>query len=102
MNSYEIGTWAVAGSMVMLGAGYVYMFVIQGWLQYRRARKEIFEFVKARKRRCTGNNRFVVTVEALQDSFRTYDTTTILNVWLELVKERVIEQDPQDQEWCIR
>lgn len=99
MNTYG---WALVVLVISIVSMYGYVFVVRDWLQYRRARKEIFEFVKARKRRCTGNNRFLVTVEALQDSFRIYNTNIILNVWLDLVKERVIEQDPQDQEWCIR
>ena len=79
-----------------------YIYVVKDWLEYRQAKKEIFEFVKSYKRRCAGNNRFIVTTESLQDSFRRYNTTIITNVWLDLVNERVIEQDPYDGEWVIR
>ena len=89
----------VAGIMIVV---YTYVYGVKDWLEYRKARKEIFAFVKSYKRRCTGANRFIVTVEVLQDSFREYNSTTILNVWMELVNERVIEQDKQDQEWCVR
>lgn len=68
----------------------------------KQARTEIFAYVESYKRKCTGNNRFVVTVPTLQDAFREYDTKTINKVWLELIKERVIVQDPEDHEWCIR
>jgi Tfp pilus assembly protein PilE len=70
--------------------------------EYKEAREQIFEFVKSYKRKCTGANRFVVTVPTLQDSFREYDTELINKVWLELAAEHVIEQDPQDNSWCIR
>jgi len=69
---------------------------------YKRARTEIFAYVDAYKRKCSGANRFIVTVEALQDAFREYDTPTINKVWLELVKERVIERDSDDNEWCLK
>jgi hypothetical protein len=82
--------------------GYLYVYVFFDKLEYRRAKKEVFAFVKSYKSRCTGNNRFEVTVASLQDSFREYDTNIINKVWLELIRERVIEQDPQDQVWCIR
>lgn len=78
------------------------------WVWFRdtgtksNAREDIFEYVKAYKRRCTGANRFVVTVETLQDSFREYETVVINAVWMELVKEHVIERDPEDGEWCVR
>lgn len=88
--------------IVLVSGIYIYVYLLKDWWMYRQANKEIFAFVKAYKRRCTGNNRFIVTIESLQDSFREYDTTVITNVWLDLVKERVIEQDPQDQEWCVR
>jgi hypothetical protein len=70
--------------------------------EHKEAKEEIFAYVKAYKRRCTGSNRFVVSVPTLQDAFREYETDLINKVWLELVEERVIEQDEQDHEWCIR
>lgn len=88
--------WAVVLAM------FVVWYVVFRVSDYKRARTEIFAYVESYKRKCTGNNRFVVTVPSLQDAFREYDTPTINKVWLELVKERVIEQDPQDHEWCIR
>jgi hypothetical protein len=77
------------------------------WVWFRvsdlqQARTEIFAYVEGYKKRCTGNNRFIVTVETLQDAFREYDTPTINKIWLELIKERVIEQDPLTHDWCIR
>ena len=95
-------TWVTLVGLVIVVLTYVYAYMIKDWLEYREARKEIFAFVKSYKKRCTGNNRFVVTVESLQDSFRKYDSTIILNVWMDLANERVIEQDSQDHEWCIR
>jgi len=94
--------WVIMGVFIVIVLGYTYIYIVKDWFAYRKARKEIFVFVKSYKRRCTGANRFVVTVEVLQDSFREYDNSIILNVWLELMNERVIEIDPQDQEWCIR
>ena len=50
----------------------VVLFVVLGLLVrrwrsrvYRHAKDEIFNFVKSYKRRCTGNNRFVITVTTL-------------------------------------
>jgi len=90
----------VVGSIIFIG--YAYIYVVKDWLEYRKARKEIFAFVKSYRPRCAGSNRFEVTAESLQDSFREYDMSVILKVWLDLVHERVIEQDPQDSTWCIR
>jgi len=94
--------WTLIGIVIVWALGYIYIHIIKPWLEYRRAKKEIVSFVISYKRRCTGNNRFIVTVESLQDSFRTYNVSVITEVWLDLVHERVIEMDPQDQEWCIR
>jgi hypothetical protein len=94
--------WIIIGVVIVLATGHIYIHVIKDWLEYREAKKDIFTFVISYKRRCTAQNRFVVTVESLQDSFREYNTKVITKVWLDLVNERVIEQDLQDQEWCIR
>lgn len=80
----------------------IVVYLLQDWMMYRKAKGEIFAFVESYKKRCTGNNRFVVTVETLQDSFREYDTKVIEKVWKELVDDRRIVIDPQDQEWCVR
>lgn len=72
------------------------------WWHKRQAKKKIFEFVKSYKRLCTGNNRFVVTPPVLQDAFRKYNIDVIEYVWGELIKEHIIQQDPMDNEWCIR
>lgn len=71
-------------------------------LTYRAAKKDIFRFVEGYKSRCVGNNRFLVTVEDLQNSFREYDTRMIQRVWVELISSKVIQQDPMDNEWCVR
>lgn len=71
-------------------------------VMYRRAKKEVTPWVESYKARCRGNNRFVVTVADLQDSFREYDTDTLKKVWNHLVEEKIIQQDPMDNEWCIR
>jgi hypothetical protein len=93
-------------ALATLVCGIVYyvvvVYVLQDWLAYRKAKGEIFAFVESYKKRCTGNNRFVVTVESLQDSFREYDTKIIEKVWQQLVDARKIVVDPQDQEWCVR
>jgi len=88
--------------IAMLLVAVWYMYYGQFWTDYRKAKKEIVSFVKSYKRRCRGNNRFLVTVESLQDSFREYDAKVIEKVWLELIRLRLIEQDPQDNEWCVR
>lgn len=94
---------AVFGTMVAAMVYYVVVvYMLQDWFAYRKAKGEIFAFVESYKKKCTGNNRFVVTVETLQDSFREYDTKVIEKVWHELVNTRRIVVDPQDQEWCVR
>ena len=101
--------WLTMFGRVVIGAivfAIVWYFVVvyglQDWLAYRRAKKEIFVFVELYKYRCTGNNRFIVTVATLQDSFREYDTKIIERVWQDLVDTRKIVSDPQDSEWCVR
>lgn len=98
----EIALYILSVVIVVVLIGYGYIYIMRDILDYKDAKKDIFAFVESYKKRCTGNNRFLVTVESLQDSFREYDTKTINKVWLDLIKERVIEQDPQDDEWCIR
>ena len=94
---------AVLATSVVMGVGVVaYVYVIKDWLEYKSAKLEIEAFVLRYKRRCTGNNRFVVTVETLQDSFREYDTKIIERVWQELVKNHVVVSDPNDHTWCVR
>lgn len=94
----------LVGGVVSLTLLWMCWYLLWGkeWLDYREARAEITEFVKGYKHRCNGSNRFVVTVQALQDSFREYDTVTVERVWRDLVKNHIIQQDPMDNEWCIR
>lgn len=92
--------WLVVAIAFALFA--LYMYYLKDWVDYRRAKIEIESYVKAYKRRCTGNNRFEVTVETLQDVFREYDTKVINRVWLELIDGKLVVQDPYDQTWCIR
>lgn len=96
-----IGKFFLWGMAVTTVIGVVW-FIWFRVSDYSKARTEIFAYVNAYKRRCTGNNKFEVTVEILQNVFREYDTPTINKVWLELIKERVIEQDPLTHDWCIR
>jgi hypothetical protein len=94
---------AVLGTMaVALVWWVVYIYWWQDKAAYKQARQDIFSFVESYKLKCRGNNRFVVTVATLQDSFREYDTKIIERVWQELVDERKIMPDPQDNEWCVR
>ena len=98
--------WAFKISMtisVIAGAWLViYIYWWSDKTEYKKAKKEIFEYVKARKSRCSGANRFVVTVPVLQEVFPEFETKIIDKVWQDLVSDRVIQQDPQDQEWCLR
>jgi hypothetical protein len=94
--------WVIIGVLGVGMLGYVYIYIIIDWLDYRRAKRDIFAFVDSYKRKCTGNNRFVVTVESLQDSFREYNTGVITHVWLDLIQEHKIETDVQDHVWCVR
>lgn len=94
---------AVLGTLVLAITYYVVtVYMLQDWLAYRKAKKEIFAFVESYKTKCRGNNRFVVTVATLQDSFREYDTKVIEKVWHNLIDARLVSLDPQDNEWCIR
>lgn len=97
-----IGKVVLATLFVTLVGGLLYIYLLKDYLDYRQAKKEIFVFVKSYKHRCTKQNRFLVTIEYLQDSFREYDTSVIEKVWLDLVNERMIEQDEYDKEWCIK
>jgi hypothetical protein len=86
----------------LVSLAFVYVFVIKDEHEYKKAKADIFPFVESYKKKCTGMNRFVVTVPELQNVFREYETKIIKRVWLDLIKERVIEQDPLDDEWCVR
>ena len=95
--------WVISISfVVVIGMCIWYMYIGRYLIDYRKAKKEIIAYVKSYKRRCSSNNRFIVTVESLQDSFREYDVRTIEKVWLELIRLRLIEEDPKDNEWCVR
>lgn len=98
-----IGVVSLTVSTIVVVVVVGYFWLLADWLEYRKAKKEIFEYAKQYKDRCTGGaNRFVVTVEILQSVFIEYDISTIHKVWLELVNERIVEQDPLDKTWCIR
>lgn len=94
--------WGLLVIMCAIVLVYLYIFTVKDIFEYRKAKTNIFAFVESHKRKCTGNNRFVVTVESLQDSFREYETKIIQKVWLDLISARLIERDPLDQVWCIR
>lgn len=87
--------------LVVIVVGLVSTFYLIKIRNYRKAKDEIFTYVKSFKHRCKGESRFVVTVETLQDAFREYETPLIEKVWLELVKEKVIVQHPLDNEWSL-
>lgn len=88
--------------VLILVYGLLYLVWLESWLDYRRARKEVIPWVQSYKARCRGNNRFVVTVPDLQDAFREYGTDTLEKVWKDLVNQKIIQQDPMDNEWCVR
>lgn len=96
--------------ILVVGVGLVLLVVVVIWYayfgqyitDYRKAKRDIVPFVESYKRRCTGDNRFVVRVEDLQDSFREYNVEIIKKVWLDLIEMKLIEKDPVDGEWCIR
>ena len=95
--------WIIGVSFIaVIGIWIWYVYIGRYITDYRKAKKEIIAYVQSYKRRCNGNNRFVVTVESLQDCFREYDVRTIEKVWLELIRLRLIEEDIQDNEWCVR
>lgn len=100
-GSMFIGSAIVVFGLCVLG-WVVYLIMLKDWFDYRKARKYVFRHVKSYKDRCSGNNRFVVTVETLQDVFREYDTPIIERVWVDLVNQHLIEKDPMDGEWCVR
>lgn len=92
----------VAVIIVLVCVMLIWCLWIGKWLEYRKAKSAIIPWVESYKKRCTAQNRFVVTVETLQDSFREFDTPTIERVWKILIDKRAIQQDPIDNEWCIR
>lgn len=69
---------------------------------YRKARKEIVDYVRSYRRRCTGNNRFVVNESVLQDVFREYDSNTIFRVMVYMIDNHILDEDPMDGTICIR
>jgi hypothetical protein len=90
----------VFGIAIVLGI--IWYIGFKDWYVRKEAKKDIFAYVESYRKRCTGNNRFLVNVEILQDAFREYDTPTINLIWLQLINEHVIEKDPNDDEWCVR
>jgi hypothetical protein len=102
----DIVLWGILISFlsvsVLAALVFVYVFVLKDRLDYKKAKAEIFPFVQSYKKKCTGVNRFVVTVPELQNIFREYETNIINRVWLDLIREHVIEQDPMDNEWVVR
>jgi hypothetical protein len=100
MSMIDLLLWVLIGAV----AWFLYPHVKRNIddIFFNRKMKVVREYVLGYKRRCTGMNRFVVTKESLQDLFREHDNITIDRMWLQLVQERIIEQDPMDNEWCIK
>jgi hypothetical protein len=94
--------WGILLLIVLVAGVFVYVFVLKDIFEYRKAKAEIFPYVESYKKKCVGVNRFVVTVPELQNIFREYETKIINRVWLDLIREHVIEKDPMDDEWCVR
>lgn len=103
--------WDMLLSIIMIVVGVIglvlvliviYVYFIKGESEYNKAKKEIIPFIESYRKRVSGNNRFVVTQESLQDSFREYDIETIKKVWMDLIEMKLIEKDVMDGEWCIR
>ena len=99
---YWVAVASACVSVLFIVVVTVYFYWLQGWLEYRKAKEEICEYLEKYRGRCNGANRFVVNVSALQEIFVEYDTETINKVWTDLVNKHVITKDPQDSEWCIR
>ncbi len=70
--------------------------------QFYKAKKLIIPWLKNYREVCNGQNRFLVSVELLQDRFREFDTVTIEQVFDELITQGIVVRDPYDGEWCIR
>jgi hypothetical protein len=80
----------------------IWFMYLGDYLRYRYAKNIIISYVQCYKRRCTGNNRFVVTVSELQNIFREFETHIIEKVWQDLINKHLIHQDAMDGEWCIK
>ena len=79
----------------------VYWVGLRDWLTHRKAKREIMLYIQSYRAKLTGENRFVVTVETLQAAFIEYETAVIQDVWIDLVQDKIIEQDPRDGEWSL-
>lgn len=91
--------------IILVGVLAIVAFMGVWWVNkraYKKAKNEIFDYVKSYKRLCTENNRFIVTPSELQNAFREYDILLINRVFQELINEKIISQDPMDQEWSVR
>lgn len=80
----------------------VYKLWLKDWLEYRKAHNDIYGVMVLYRQRTTGQNRFIITTETLRESFPDYDEEVITRVWLELVKDRIIEKHSIDNEWGIQ
>lgn len=95
---------------ILITITYLAALVVSGWLivreykrrKYQKVKDDIFNYVKSYKNRCTGHNKFVISVEILQDIFREYDTETIERVFRDLINEKVLSQNEFDKDWCIQ
>lgn len=95
--------WVFLGGVFLVVVSLIgYIYYVKGALEYKKAKEEIVPWVRSYKWKCTGANRYIVTVETLQNSFLEYETTIIERVWLDLIHERLIELDPHDGVWCIK
>lgn len=103
MEEYKMNKYVIYVIFIVIMFFSIRFFI--WWIrdkEYKKAKKEIFNYVKLYKRRCTGVNVFPVTVYILQNIFREYDTETIEKVHKDLVKENVIRWDMIYSDWCIK
>ena len=70
-------------------------------LEYRRAKREIFEWVEYHRRKIRSDNRYALTAEELKTYFPEYDINVIYDVWEALISEGRVMRHPFGGAWSI-
>lgn len=101
MTTYSMIVLGILCPVVLI----VVIFIVK-YIMWKRAidqmRLDVEDWIAEYKRKMTGNNRFVIDLNILQEAFPEYSQAIVRQVWREMVASNVVQEDPMDKALIIR
>lgn len=63
---------------------------------------EIEAWLSGYRVRLTDQNRFIINLTLLCESFPEYSRDLLTDAWIEMIKRGYVQEDPLDKQWIVR